>query len=66
MDQIVISTVAQPKGENLEVVYTWPDGREEVRYRRTSKSKEAAELIAEVDALQKAHGIKSPYSYRYT
>lgn len=47
-----------------EIVYTWPDGREEVRYRRSINSREALELIAEVLELQRKHGADCPYSYR--
>lgn len=50
--------------QTLEVVYTWPDGRQEVRYRRWAGTEEAAKLMAEVEALRKAHK-DSPYSYRF-
>lgn len=46
------------------IVYTWPDGREEVRYRRVSDSPEAKELMDEVDALKVRLGDECPYSYR--
>lgn len=46
------------------IVYTWPDGREEVRYRRVPGSPEAKELMDEVDALKVRLGDKCPYSYR--
>jgi len=46
------------------IVYTWPDGREEVRYRRVPGSEEAKELMDEVDALKVRLGEKCPYSYR--
>lgn len=48
-----------------EIVFKWPDGREEVRYRRTKDSREALELIAEVLALQQKHGAACPYSFRH-
>ncbi len=48
-----------------EIVYTWPDGREEVRYRRYANTKEARNLIKQVRNLWKMHGKKnSPYSFR--
>jgi hypothetical protein len=54
-------------GDDIEfvVVYRWPDGREEVRYRRPSTSGDAAKLKGEVDALVDRHGGECPYSYRY-
>jgi hypothetical protein len=47
-----------------EIVFTWPDGREEVRYRRPTNSPEALELINEVLDLQAKHGLSCPYSFR--
>lgn len=48
----------------IEIVYTWPDGREEVRYRRVAGTAAAAHLIAQVTALRERDGDKSPYSWR--
>lgn len=48
-----------------EIVYTWEDGREEVRYRRIYGSVEAQELMSQVDALRERDKEKSPYSYRH-
>lgn len=48
-----------------EIVYTWPDGREEVRYRRTKDTPAALQLIDQVLCLQARHGAASPYSYRH-
>lgn len=48
----------------LEIVYTWQDGREEVRYRRPSPSEDADKLIAEVEELRARLGQECPYSYR--
>lgn len=48
----------------IEIVYTWPDGREEVRYRRGSGSPEAISMKREVDYLKYLHGDACPYSYR--
>lgn len=50
----------------LEVVYKWPSGREEVRYRRAVGSVEAQNLQNQVDELHKRDGKDSPYSYRIT
>lgn len=57
------------KGDDMsepmtEIVYTWPDGREEVRYRRPTNTPEALELIEEVLELQRKHGEACPYSHR--
>lgn len=49
----------------VEIVYKWPDGREEVRYRRAYGSDAAVQLINEVRDLQLMHGSKCPYSFRY-
>lgn len=48
-----------------EVVYTWPDGREEVRYRRPFESDEAIELACMVRELQVRDGKECPYSVRH-
>jgi hypothetical protein len=48
-----------------EVVYTWPDGREEVRYRRAYGSKEAFYYIEQVNRLRRMHGEECPYSIRH-
>jgi len=47
-----------------EFVYRWPDGREEVRYRRQSDTDECAGMRAQVDGLRVLHGDESPYFYR--
>ena len=54
-------------GKTLEVVYTWDDGREEVRYRRPFPSPGAWEFIGQVRtsrerAIQGRY--ESPYSWR--
>lgn len=48
----------------MEVIYTWTDGREEVRYRRPIGSADAERYEAEVAALRNTHA-DSPYSVRY-
>lgn len=53
----------QPKV--TEFVYKWPDGHEEVRYRRPYNSKESLELINELLELAKKHGEACPYSFRH-
>jgi hypothetical protein len=50
----------------MEVIYTWPDGREEVRYRRTTGSSEANALENQVQKLQEQHGPECPYACRYS
>jgi hypothetical protein len=49
----------------MEVVYTWPNGREEVRYRRPRGSPDALDFEEQVKALQQRHGKACPYSIRY-
>ena len=54
--------------ETLEVVYTWPNGREEVRYRRPLGTADARRLLDEVQALHDVaalRGYESPYSVRF-
>jgi hypothetical protein len=51
----------------IEIVYTWPDGRQEVRYRRPAGSLDAVKYVNEVLELQRRAtegGYVSPYSYR--
>lgn len=51
-----------------EIIYTWPDGREEVRYRKAYGSPEAIVMVDDINTLQERcaqAGIKSPYSYRH-
>ena len=53
--------------ETVEIVYTWPDGREEVRYRRPLNTESARKLMDEVQALHdraEVDGYESPYSVR--
>jgi hypothetical protein len=50
-------------GKTLSIIYTWPDGRKEVRYQRLVGSDEAQRLVDEVDAIRKRLGDKCPYSY---
>jgi hypothetical protein len=40
------------KTQTLEVVYTWPDGREEVRYRRPWPSYEADRFKEQAERLE--------------
>lgn len=56
---------AEARPTVTEIVYTWPDGCEEVRYRRSYQSTEALELIGEVCDLIAKHGPACPYSYRH-
>lgn len=50
----------------MEVVYTWPDGREEVRYRRPDGSEQAQQLERQVRMLERNLGAECPYSIRHT
>jgi hypothetical protein len=51
--------------KTLEIVYTWDDGREEVRYRRTPHdSDDAKELTRQVEKLQSLYAGECPYSWR--
>ena len=55
-------------GDILQVIFTWPDGREEVRYERPVGTEDARKLAAEVEELQARAaytGEESPYSIRY-
>lgn len=55
--------------ETLEIVYTWEDGREEVRYRRPYPSEDACKMIGQVREIREQANerrYKSPYSWRIT
>lgn len=55
-------------GETLQIIYRWPDGREEVRYERQLGTEDARRLMAEVEELQaraELMGYESPYSFRF-
>lgn len=49
----------------VDVIYTWENGREEVRYRRLLGTSSAQRMIDEVAVLQQKYGEKCPYSLRY-
>ena len=57
--------LAEAPGSVTEIVFTWPDGREEVRYRRPEDSESALLLIEEIIAMTKRLGTDIPYSYRH-
>lgn len=48
----------------LEIIYTWPGGREEVRYRRAKDSEDAIGLMKQID-YNKMVTSNYPYSYRF-
>ena len=48
-----------------EIVYRWPNGDEEVRYRRPRGSRQARLLIDEVESLRARLGAECPYFVRY-
>lgn len=48
-----------------EIIYTFPNGKEEVRYRRAKNSQEALEFVAEIEKLKQKHGKDCPYDYRH-
>jgi len=53
---------------SVEIVYTWPNGSEEVRYRRPQHSEDAKSLIREVLKMQARLDTMNepcPYSYRF-
>jgi hypothetical protein len=47
-----------------EIVYTWPTGRQEVRYRRTTGTPDEEYFVSQVDELRERLGENCPYSYR--
>lgn len=51
----------------IEFLYRWPDGREEVRYRRGQGTTEAERMKRSIDELAEKLGTKEepfPYFYR--
>lgn len=60
-------SAAPASGKVLEVVFTWDDGREEVRYRRPFPSPEAWKFIGQVRTSRERAiqcRYESPYSWR--
>ncbi len=60
--------MAEQKFTTTEIVYRWPSGDEEVRYRRPFGSMDALNLIEQVEARKKICDIKGeecPYSFRH-
>lgn len=56
-----------PTQKTLEVIYTWPNGRQEIRYSPPAGTITAARLVAEVRRLQQRAergGRPCPYSFR--
>lgn len=51
----------KPKIEMIEIIYRWPDGRDEVRYRRSVDSRSAKAMILEVERLKERFGSECPY-----
>jgi hypothetical protein len=54
--------------DTVEIVYRWPDGREEVRYRRQVGTEDARRLMEEVEELEaraEFFGYETPYSFRF-
>jgi hypothetical protein len=49
---------------NYEVVYTWPDGTEEVRYRRPISDLSCANEVLGLRRNARMNGYESPYSVR--
>lgn len=52
----------------IEIVYVWPTGREEVRYRRPYPSEDATRFISEVEEMTARLAMtkeECPYSYRF-
>lgn len=52
------------KGNYYEVVYTWPGGREEVRYRRPVTDLKLAREVAVTKRAARKVNQRSPYSIR--
>lgn len=59
-------TTDNDRMNTVEIIYTWPDGREDIRYRRLKDSAESLEMIGEILDLQKQHGKSCPYTFQYT
>lgn len=48
----------------IEFIYTWSDGRQEVRYSRPKKSKDTYKMISEILKMRLKFGAECPYSYK--
>ena len=50
--------------KTFQVIYTWPNGKKEVRYSRPANSEDAIDLQRQVDAMRNAQGDDCCYSYQ--
>lgn len=53
------------KLKTFVVVYAWPDGREEVRYRRPGRTDSAQKMKDEIDRKIDELGRECPYRYEF-
>lgn len=53
------------KLKTLVVIYTWPDGREEIRYRRIGFAGSAQGMKDEIDQKIEELGDECPYRYDF-
>jgi hypothetical protein len=60
----VASVVMPVRGQSYEVVYTWPDGTEEIRYRRPISDLSCANEVLGLRRNARMNGYESPYSVR--
>lgn len=51
--------------ETLEVIFTWPSGRKEVRYRAEKGTEAHDKLLLQVIYLMESGEGNTPYSFRY-
>lgn len=64
-DEGEIERPAMPvRGRWYEVLYTWPDGTEEVRYRRPIADLSCANQVLGLRRNARMNGYESPYSVR--
>lgn len=59
---MIQSRISKPTG--YAIVYTWDDGREEVRYRRPRADARLARELLTILRRARAGGYRSPYSLR--
>ncbi len=59
-----MTTLTDEKPNAIEIIYTWPDGTEEVRYRKLIGSIDGEDLRQQVEERKRWLGDDCPYSWR--
>jgi hypothetical protein len=52
------------KNKHYQIIFTWPNGKEEVRYTRPREDIELAKEVLNLKRMAKRHNYKCPYSIK--